>query len=44
VREKMPIMIKKESNKKRDSLNLVIDHARKPISLEIKIGIGIIYE
>ncbi|MEE9390623.1 MAG: hypothetical protein V3U91_05205 [Candidatus Aminicenantaceae bacterium] len=40
----MPIMIKKESNKKRDSLNLVIDHARKLTSSGIKKGIGIFYE
>jgi hypothetical protein len=34
----------KESNKKLDFLNFVIDHVRKQISLKINEGIGIFYE
>ena len=40
----MPIMIERESNKKSDSLDLVIDHANKQISLKVSNGIGIFYE
>ncbi|MEE9390023.1 MAG: hypothetical protein V3U91_02155 [Candidatus Aminicenantaceae bacterium] len=40
----MPIMIEKESNKKSDLLDLVIDHANKQISLKFNNGIGIFYE
>jgi hypothetical protein len=40
----MPIIIKKESSKKSDSLNLVIDHANKQISLKMSNGVGIFYE
>jgi hypothetical protein len=44
VREKMPIMIERESNKKSDSLDLVIGHANKQISLKVSNGIGIFYK
>jgi len=37
----MPIIIKKESNGKRDSLDLAKNHAKKQISLKINKGIGI---
>ena len=40
----MPIMIERESNKKSDSLDFVIDHANKQISLKASNGIGIFYE
>ena len=40
----MPIMIEKESNKKSDPFNLVIDHANKQISLKMSNGVGIFYE
>ena len=40
----MPIKIKRESNEKSDSLDLVKNHAKKQISLKINRGIGSFYE